>query len=321
MAPATSRAPASPITLSSGTSSPMRPMPPSATPNTIPRASHAVPTASMSQPAYQSSPYRSSPGQASTPVSSQKFSSDDPYAHLKPSTRQKLEEELYQAELSYRPRFQEVNNIPDPNERLKRQEGLQNSFSTKQSIIRKKYGVRLRQRRTKAEIDAERERVTGTSTTFSRKRQRTNSETPSGPLPKTHITPTPHLSIVDMNSAGLGGAGATAATADPTVDQTHHAVPRHSLASYQRNGYRVSTHIPVGSRPSSSHRQDVPMADASTEVESRTQSPDPKMGSTTDPIVLDASSSESESDADDDIPAALPPGKAPSASSARGLAG
>lgn len=324
MAPATPKGRASPIVLPSGTNSPMQSMPPSATPKTAPPASQAVPAASTPQPTHQVSLYRSSPGQASTPLSGQKISSDDPYSHLKPATRVKLEEELRLAELSYRPRFQEVANIPDANERLKKQEGLQNSFSTKQSIIRKKYGVRLRQRRTKAEIDAERERVTGTTSVFSRKRQRADSDTPSGPLPKTmDATSTPPLSIGDMNSAGLGGSGATVATADPTVEQTpsRHAVPRNSLASYQRNGYRVNTHVPVGSRPPSSHLQDVPMADTRTEVESRTQSPDPKTGATADPIVLDVSSSESESDADEDIPATLPPGKAQSRSSARGLAG
>ena len=278
----------------------------------------------MSQPVYHNSPYRSSPGQALTPLSSQKTSSDDPYSHLKPATREKLEEELRQTELSYRPRFQEVARIADDNERLRKQEGLQNSFSTKQSIIRKKYGVRLRQRRTRAEIDAERERVTGTTAIFSRKRQRADSDTPSGPALKVmDTTPSSHLSVVDMNSAGLGGAGATAAMADPTAEQTpsRSAVHHNSLAAYQRNGYRVNTHVPVASQPPSSHLQDVSMADTSTEVESRTQSPDLKKRSPVDPVVLDVNSSDSETDADEDIPATLPPGKAQSSSSGRGLAG
>ncbi len=41
-------------------------------------------------------------------------------------------------------------------DRRVRLDGLRNSFGTKQSMIRKKYGVRLRERRTKAEIEAER---------------------------------------------------------------------------------------------------------------------------------------------------------------------
>ena len=42
---------------------------------------------------------------------------------------------------------------------MQRLEGLRNSFGTRQSIVRKKFGVRLRERRTKAEILAERERM------------------------------------------------------------------------------------------------------------------------------------------------------------------
>ncbi|KAK0672766.1 hypothetical protein QBC41DRAFT_313345 [Cercophora samala] len=83
----------------------------------------------------------------------------DPYAHLTPEQLQAMNEELHEAEIKYRPRFAEAEALPDENERRQRVEGLRNSFGTKQSMIRKKYGVRLRERRTKAEIQAERERL------------------------------------------------------------------------------------------------------------------------------------------------------------------
>jgi len=70
-----------------------------------------------------------------------------------------MNEELQGAEIKYAPRFAEAESIKDENERRARIEGLRNSFGTKQSMIRKKYGVRLRERRTKAEIAAERERM------------------------------------------------------------------------------------------------------------------------------------------------------------------
>jgi len=70
-----------------------------------------------------------------------------------------MNEELGAAEAKFRPRFAEAEAIQDENERRVRIEGLRNSFGTKQSMIRKKYGVRLRERRTKAEIAAERERL------------------------------------------------------------------------------------------------------------------------------------------------------------------
>lgn len=83
----------------------------------------------------------------------------DPYAHLTPEQRASLNEELRQAEITFAERFRQADAIKDPNERRVRLDGLRNSFGTKQSIIRKKYGVKLRERRTKAEIDAERARM------------------------------------------------------------------------------------------------------------------------------------------------------------------
>ena len=70
-----------------------------------------------------------------------------------------MNEELRRAEEQFAPRFAEAEKIPDEKARKAKIEGLRNSFGTKQSIIRKKYGVRLRERRTKAEIIAERERI------------------------------------------------------------------------------------------------------------------------------------------------------------------
>lgn len=83
----------------------------------------------------------------------------DPYAHLSPEQLAAMQEELRLAELSYGERFRQANALPDAAERKTRLDGLANSFGTKQSLIRKKYGVRLRMRRTKAEIQAERDRM------------------------------------------------------------------------------------------------------------------------------------------------------------------
>lgn len=70
-----------------------------------------------------------------------------------------MDADLKEAEKKFAPRFAEAYAIPDENERRIKIDGLRNSFGTKQSMIRKKYGVRLRQRRTKAEIQAEEERM------------------------------------------------------------------------------------------------------------------------------------------------------------------
>ncbi|KAK4465220.1 hypothetical protein QBC42DRAFT_169541 [Cladorrhinum samala] len=83
----------------------------------------------------------------------------DPYGHLSEAKRHELEQELHEAELKYQPRFKEAEKIEDENERRIKIDGLRNSFGTKQSMIRKRYGVRLRERRTKAVIAAEKERL------------------------------------------------------------------------------------------------------------------------------------------------------------------
>ncbi|KAK7908097.1 hypothetical protein PG985_015400 [Apiospora marii] len=276
------------------------------------------------QKQHPATPGSSAPPSSSGPVPA------DPYAHLNPDTRARLEQDLLAAEASYAPRFKEAEDIPDPDERKQKLEGLQNSFSTKQSIIRKKYGVRLRQRRTKEEIEAERIRLTGhTGTPGGGKRQRVDDglgDTPSY-VPSSQqahatpsvnnpaITPTKHLSVTDMNSSGLGGSSATAATADPTVglqqSQPAPPPPRNSLASYQRNGYRVDRHVshsatqsPVESPVQASSFTPVNSHSAAAEAtaDAPTWHPSPtaaRSGSAAAPLVLDDDAlSDSDSDGD-----------------------
>lgn len=70
-----------------------------------------------------------------------------------------MQEELREAEIVFTERMRQATLLPDELERKTRLDGLANSFGTKQSMIRKKYGVRLRIRRTRAEIQAERNRM------------------------------------------------------------------------------------------------------------------------------------------------------------------
>ncbi|KAK4134094.1 hypothetical protein BT67DRAFT_402899 [Trichocladium antarcticum] len=131
----------------------------------------SIPTSSVSEsPATKSHPVQpqSTPAHASTmrrtfaatPGSSTASPNQaDPYAHLTEQQLQLMHDELLAAEAKYAPRFAEAEATPDENLRRVRIEGLRNSFGTKQSMVRKKFGVRLRERRTKAEIAAERERL------------------------------------------------------------------------------------------------------------------------------------------------------------------
>ncbi|KAI0143594.1 hypothetical protein GGR57DRAFT_483355 [Xylariaceae sp. FL1272] len=257
---------------------------------------------------------------------------DDPYSHLNAKRKAELDEELRQAEINYAPRFKEAEEIPDLAERKLKVAGLQNSFSTKQSIIRKKYGVRLRNRRTKAEIDEERSRLglkeahSPPSSNYETpsKRQKTDLNYPSSqPFPSSSAsiqpppTPSNHMSVSEMGS-GLGGTNATAAMSDPTLRPPlplplpHPALPQtmtspvpspqlptqNSLSSLQRKGYRVSSHVGQQSGPNSPNS-----------IPTGTPNPDlQRSGSVAAPYVLE-DSSDDEAGFDEEIPATLPPRK------------
>ncbi|KAI0176390.1 hypothetical protein GGR52DRAFT_540770 [Hypoxylon sp. FL1284] len=307
---------ASPITVSSGNNSPVV-QPPS---STVLRSSENLPA---------STPVARRVSTAPTPASKD----HNPYAHLNPSTLEKLNEELRQAELHYTARFKETEMIEDPAARQAKRDGYQNSFSTKQSIIRKKYGVRLRNRRTRAEIDSERQRMGWPPSSPgqsegppSAKRQRTDdgSSHTGLQIPKTNDA-APRMNTVSVSDmkTGLGGSNSTAATADPTLQhppappqpttsqqqqqQQPSAAAPNSLSSLQRQGYRVSSHLPQPSQTSSQPAQvPTPTKDVVSSVEN---SSTPKQGGTaSEPMVLDDAES-SDSGSDEDIPASLPPRK------------
>ncbi|CAJ2501496.1 Uu.00g043490.m01.CDS01 [Anthostomella pinea] len=312
-APATPRAPVA-------SSSPMAGPPGYSTPAQPP--AQPYPSTQSYYPSSQqlpaSSPRVGTPSQPSRlPTSIQASGGDDPYSHLTPLKRAELNEALREAEVNYAPRFREAELIQDPIERKVKLDGIQNSFSTKQSIIRKKYGVRLRQRRTKEEIEQERVRMGtlkhGAPTTSyghdtpSAKRQRVGSvgyQTPQ-PVPVSSVPePSNHHSVSDMNNSGLGGSSATVATTDPTASmssakQTPIYPPQNSLSSLQRQGYRVSSHV-GGQTPTNGSAPESLQRPSNLE----------RSGSASAPVVLDDDdSSGSDTDTDGDIPATIPPQK------------
>ncbi|KAI0101594.1 hypothetical protein GGR51DRAFT_529492 [Nemania sp. FL0031] len=318
------------------TPKPQAPAPKSDVPplSTIP--STQLPPASQyyATPVQPTASYMESPGS----------SADDPYKHLTAEKRAALDEELRQAELIYAPRFEEAKEIADPVARKAKVDSLQNTFSTKQSMIRKRYGVRLRVRRTRAEIEGERSRMGlkhGLSSpgftveTPSAKRQKSDHPVQS-PVP----SPINHLSVSEMNNSGLGGSTATAATTDPTASTMLSQVasgnpevqspPSNSLSSLQRKGYRVSSHVgqttQSGSPPAPTATS-TPIASSTpatapipapgsgptpgpvhgpTPTRTPTSgSPVQRSGSASAPVVLDDSSDDTETD--EDIPATIPP--------------
>ena len=67
---------------------------------------------------------------------------------------------MTQVETQFGKQMQEALKLPEP-ERTAQFAKLKNRYNTKQSTTRKKYGIRLREKRTKEDIEAERVRLLG----------------------------------------------------------------------------------------------------------------------------------------------------------------
>ena len=267
----------------------------------------------------------------------------DPYAHLTPENRAAMEEELKQAEILFGEKMRQAEAIPDPAERRVRLDGLKNSFGTRQSMIRKRYGVRLRERRTKAEIEAQRSRMGVKDLTRSRAANGSESPTSSagggaanGQPPAT-ASPRPSGSGWTAANTASGGSGSGQAhdakrrrVEDGTVSAT--ASPRHDAelarkVSSASQPATVSSQPPQATPSSAQPTQSYTIAGARVEIheprgpakhpaaardgaDAIMEDAPPAGGSKSQPISIadgDGASSETDSDTNDDgIPARLP---------------
>lgn len=256
----------------------------------------------------------------------------DPYAHLSPEQLAAMQEELRLAELSYGERFRQANEIPDVTERKNRLEGLSNSFGTKQSLIRKKYGVRLRMRRTKAEIQAERDRMQYRTAAELQADNGIVTANPGRPGRPPASTPTRPPAVVARRSNG--GTGATwasvnrpGAPAGAPAPQAHMSTTPVPVPVMGRPGLgnkrRVSGSSPY---PESKRVAYSDMGGLSGGTTAHVETMDPTLppapgarkastlsakglGTADEPMALDDSDSESDDSVspDEDIPAELPP--------------
>jgi hypothetical protein len=187
---------------------------------------------------------------------------DDAYAHLNPDALKRFQGEMLQAEEKYGQLFRETLLLPIA-DRQKDWAKWKNCYNTKQSMTRKKYGIRLRERRTQEEIDSERRRMLGpdgseiwatmeqTSRDAERlaKRPRTDGDLSSQnasplpppssgtPQPNQALTPRKRVALADMG--GLSGSVGSAEMTDPTTLLTS-SQPR-GLAQLHQNQAQVQT--------------------------------------------------------------------------------
>ncbi|KAK1976084.1 hypothetical protein LZ30DRAFT_785814 [Colletotrichum cereale] len=199
-------------------------------------------------------------------------------SHLTANQVHALKEELRLAEETFKAKIEDAQRAGgDADEVQKRLVSLRNSYACKQSIIRKKYNIRLRQRRGRGEMEQERvrmgipdhvARIVGTPTrdVHADKRARINGNGDATTTTTTttteasrQATPIKTVAVTEMGN-GLNGSNATAATQDPTMNASQPARPSSSQgepsrpsSSYQQGGYRVDVHVPSPSKkPSSS---------------------------------------------------------------------
>ncbi|KAF4336945.1 hypothetical protein FBEOM_9189 [Fusarium beomiforme] len=168
----------------------------------------------------------------------------DPYAHLSPEQLKQFNDIMKRAEEKYGGLMREASLLEEP-ERSKRLASLKNSYNTKQSTTRKKFGIRLRERRTRGEIEADEARLIGTPSGTatpskataasdgdcrSKKRARTDDEQlhPSNGTNGYQESPQKRVPVSEMG--GLSGSSATAELTDPTTylnpAQPRYAPPR-----------------------------------------------------------------------------------------------
>ncbi|KAF5603504.1 uncharacterized protein FSUBG_7270 [Fusarium subglutinans] len=222
----------------------------------------------------------------------------DPYAHLSPEDLKRFNDIMKNAEEKYGGQMKEAALLDEP-ERSKRLASLKNSYNTKQSTTRKKFGIRLRERRTRGEIEAEEARLIGTPSGTatppataasdgdirSRKRARTDDDQlpSSSATNRAQESSQKRVSMSEMG--GLSGSSATAELTDPTAylnPAQPRYVPQETAALGGQSGVLGSAERP---RPSMGGTLDDPM------------SIDDDDNSETD--------SDSDSDSDGDIPATI----------------
>jgi hypothetical protein len=156
----------------------------------------------------------------------------DIYGHLNPSALQRYHEDVARTEEKYGALMRQALAKPEP-ERTEEMNKWKNCYNTKQSTTRKRYGIKLREKRTQEEIDAERRRLLGENgpeqwmeMERAAKRPRTDggsssqAGTPSrgpGLTPQPPQTDTPRKRVALADMGGLAGSVGSAETTDPTA--------------------------------------------------------------------------------------------------------
>lgn len=214
-------------------------------------------------------------------------------AHLTGPQIEALLSELRRAEEDFKFKIADAKKLGLTEEdTTKKLTSLRNSFACKQSTIRKKYGIKLRERRGRAEMEAERDTMgygstprmgtPASSDKHADKRARVNdagdASVTQSQEPPSQSTPIKQVAVADIGG-GLAGSNATAATEDPTMASQ-------PTSSFQQGNYHVQTYEPAKKT-------------SPTKVPGGTMTAQELLRQMNGPIEIDSSSSSSESESSD----------------------
>ncbi|KAF3076402.1 hypothetical protein CFAM422_001277 [Trichoderma lentiforme] len=145
-------------------------------------------------------------------------STNDPYAKLTPENREKFNAEMKDVEERYGRLRRDAEALP-PGEREEELAKIKNRYNTKQSNTRKKYGIRLRERRTNADM----ERSWNADQAHSAKKARVGDgqARPTG----NQVMESPRRRVPLAEMGGLSASSATAELVDPTASTNSRPPP------------------------------------------------------------------------------------------------
>ncbi|KAL6694895.1 hypothetical protein J3F84DRAFT_375459 [Trichoderma pleuroticola] len=162
-------------------------------------------------------------------------STNDPYAKLTPEERASFNSEMKQVEEHYGRLRREAGELP-PGKREDELAKIKNRYNTKQSNTRKKYGIRLRERRTNADMD----RSWNADQAHSAKKARADDGQARTTGNQVMESPRRRVPLAEMG--GLSASSATAELVDPTASSTN---PRPPPPAYGQPAASVHG-IPLG---------------------------------------------------------------------------
>ncbi|KAJ3479113.1 hypothetical protein NLG97_g8404 [Lecanicillium saksenae] len=158
---------------------------------------------------------QASPGQSPGP--------SDPYAVLTPNERIAFDAEMAKADQKYADNLKKARELP-PDQQKAEFARVKNIYNNKQSVTRKKYGIRLRDRKSRADVEGERNRMLSS-------RQNTPGSTGTPAHSEAALTPTtrgerdsissqattPRATLFSEAGNGLSGPTGTAELTNQTA--------------------------------------------------------------------------------------------------------